>query len=365
MIQSMRFFFHVTTLLILTSCGLNKTDRESKMPELPFPYQVYLDSIDEDGCFPTIGNDGQGFNAISHNIVYPELPDTLSLSHYADSLLQFYNIILAFNTMAYDIGTAERYIGEFDYGLEQADALDSINLSGIKIPEIKELIRSICQKGAKTIRRGEKPNEQDVPEIGQFYDAFNEFSDPLYEAHIDDREFDPTVLIDNYQEIHSKALTDTTSFRSELLNMVRTETDFQKQCVLARELAYANYHSHERNDMQIVSVLDNLLRSNKYSPLLGELWRMWRCLLQIEILGSRSNDGAMYNLFYNQMRNRVVLVYIAHMKSHYNDKLAFKEFVRLTRTHNIVRNSSYMFGNNGNLEDIELFYSVLHPKNND
>lgn len=362
MMKYMRFFLIATSFIFLISCSQHKVDSGRTQAGLSFPYQTYLDNMGEDECFPTIGNDGQGFDAISHNMVYPNLPDTLSLSHFADSLLQFYNIVLAFNTMAYDVGTAERYMGERDFGLEQADALDSINLSGIHISEIKDLIRIICQKGASTIRRGEMPNDQDVSEIGQFYDAFNKFSDPLYKAHLDDCEFDPTEIISNYQEIHSKALTDTVSFRAELLNMVRTETDFQKKCVLARELAYANYHSPERNDKQIVSVLDNLLKSNKYSPLLGELWRMWRCMLQINIFSSRSNDSAMYNLFYNQMRNRVALVYIAHLKTHYHDKLAFKEFARLTTTYNIVRNSECMFGNNGNLEDMELFYSVFQSE---
>ncbi len=360
--QSISIFLTVSILLILMSCRQNKVGNEGSMTGLAFPYQAYLDNMEENEYFPTIGNDGQGFDAISHNIVYPEMPDTLSLSLYADSLLQFYNMILAFNTMAYDVGTAERYMGESDFGLAQADALDSINLSGIKLPEVKELIQTICKKGAIAIRKGEKPNDQDVPEIKQFYDAFNQFSDPLYDAHLEDSEFDPKSLISNYQEIHSKALTDTTSFRNELLNMVRTETDFQKRCVLARELAYANYHSPMRDDKQIVAVLDKLLKSNKYSPLLGELWRMWRCMLQINILGSRSNDGAMYNLFYNHMRNRVALVYIAHMKTHYHDKLAFKEFARLATTYNIVRNSECMFGNNGNLEDMELFYSVFQSE---
>lgn len=89
---------------------------------------------------------------------------------------------------------------------------------------------------------------------------------------------------------------------------------------------------------------------------------MWRCMLQINIFSNRSNDSAMYNLFYNQMRNQVALVYIAHLKTHYHDKLAFKEFARLTITYNIVRNSECMFGNNGNLEDMELFYSVFQSE---
>lgn len=62
------------------------------------------------------------------------------------------------------------------------------------------------------------------------------------------------------------------------------------------------------------------------------------------------------------MRNRIALVYIAHLKTHYLDKLAFKEFVRLTITYNIIRNSECMIGNNGNLEEMELFYAVLESE---
>ena len=40
--------------------------------------------------------------------------------------------------MAYNVGTAERDIKEHDFGLEQADALDSMNLSGIHISKMKD-----------------------------------------------------------------------------------------------------------------------------------------------------------------------------------------------------------------------------------
>lgn len=174
-----RFFLIESSLILFISCNQNKVDGERTQDGLSFPNQTYLDNMGEDECFPTIENDGQGFDAISHNIVYPELLDTLLLRHYADLLAQFYNIVLAFNTMVYDVGTAERYIRELEFRLEQADALDSIDLSGIHISEIKDLIRIICQKGASAIRRGEKPNDQDVPEIKQLYDAFKKFSDPI------------------------------------------------------------------------------------------------------------------------------------------------------------------------------------------
>ena len=127
----MRIFVTVTSLLLLISCGHNRVS-DSNVDELSFPYQTYLDNMGADEYFPTIGNDGKGFNAISDNIVYPELPDSLSESLYADSLLKFYNAVIAFNTMAYDVGTAERYMDEqADFGMEQANALDLINLSGL------------------------------------------------------------------------------------------------------------------------------------------------------------------------------------------------------------------------------------------
>lgn len=64
---------------MLYACNGNKESfTDLKVPA--FPYQTYLDSIGEDESFPTIGNDGGGFDAISNNICYPEMPDTLSLS---------------------------------------------------------------------------------------------------------------------------------------------------------------------------------------------------------------------------------------------------------------------------------------------
>lgn len=343
--------------------GSDKGQREIIIPS--FPYQAYLDSMGEDQWAPNIGDDGEGFESISHKIRYPEMPDTLTLSHFADSLLQCYNIALAFNTMAYDVSTAERYISESGFRQSHSDAIDSINVSGIGERDIREALLAASKSAASWIRKGVEPNSKDNPAVNKFYEAYNKYSTAFIENHISDEEFKPESVIEDYAEIHAKALADTASYRLELLRMVLEEPDFAKQCVLAREFAYDNYRHPQRSDKEMVAVIDKLLRSNKYSPLLGELWRMWRVALQINILGSRSNDGAMYNLFYNDMRNRVALVYIAHLKTHPHDKVAFKEFLRLAQAYNITRNSPCMFGNNANLEAIELFYSVYNVEESD
>ncbi len=87
---------------------------------------------------------------------------------------------------------------------------------------------------------------------------------------------------------------------------------------------------------------------------------MWRCFLQSEISGSLTNDGAIYNLFYNHIKNQIALVYIAHIKNNPDDKLAYKEFTKLIYQNNIVRNSEYPYGNNSNIEEFNLFVSEFN-----
>lgn len=218
------------------------------------------------------------------------------------------------------------------------------------------------QEAGQWIKEGKLPNEQKSNEVAIFYDVYNKFSEPFISAHISDAEFDPSTILDSYKEIHQKAITDTLSYRYELLKQVRSEPDFQKICVLAREFAYANFKSKERDDKDLVSIIDPILKSNDYSPLLYDLWLMWRTALQKNILGSPSNDGAMYNLFYNNMRNHVAVVYITHLKSHPHDKVAFNQFARLAMEYNITRNSPCLIGNNSILDEMTLYDECWNNK---
>lgn len=354
--EKMKYCVAFILLAAIGSCSGRGEAVPARIPS--FPYQAYLDSMTEDADFPTIGNDGDGFSAISRNIRYPEMPNSLNLSHFAYTLLQFYNTVLAFNTMAYDISTAERYMGENDFGFEQVDALDSINLSGIKSSEMREALATVSRKAAEWIHSGKKPNKQENAEVRHFYELYNGIYEPFIEAHYSEAEYSPADVLENYDTIHAKAVSDTATFRAELLQKVLTEQDFEKKCILAREFAYANYNSPVRDDKELVAVLDWILREDDYSPLLWELWLMWRTALQKNIFSGPSNDSAMYNLFYNDMRNRVALVYIARLNTHQRDALAFKAFYQLTMAHNIVRNSPMLFGNNSMLDTMTLYDGI-------
>lgn len=319
-----------------------------------FPYESYFGQLSEYQTCVEIGDDGEGFNAISHKIRYPEVSAESGSSQFADSLLLLYNTSLAYNTMAYDVSTAERYIWDNSLCVEEANALDSINLSGIKDKDMREALLACSKKSAKWIREGNSPNEQKNSEVAAFYEVFNKFGNKFLDKHMTNDDFDPSTIIVNYDEIHQKAISDSSDCRDELLEMVLAEKDFQKKCVLAREFAYANFNSKEEDDMELVAVIDPILRSGEYSPLLYDLWLVWRTALQKDIFGSPSNDGSIYNLFYNDMRNRVALTYINYLERNPNDKVAFKKFAELAMQYNITRNA-LPIGNNSLLDEMNLY----------
>ena len=139
------------------------------------------------------------------------------------------------------------------------------------------------------------------------------------------------------------------------MNLVLNEKDFQKKCIYAREFAYSNYKSPKRDDEELVAVIDPILNGDEYSPLLGQLWLIWRTALQLDCFGSRSNDGAIYNILYDTMRTRVAGKYIEHLAPNPNDNVAFTEFFRLAYELCVVRNSPCIFGNNSNLDEMNIY----------
>ncbi len=353
----MKIKLSVSTVILaisIVSCTNNQRSENTQIPS--FPYESYLQA-------GKIGNDGNGLNAISHNIRYPEMPGSLNLSSFADSLLLMYNTCLAYNTMAYDVSTAERFMTDSTRCIDQANALDSINLSGIRDKKIRDALMACSKKAAYWIKSGKRPNEQENTEVSTFYEVYKQFRDPFLEAHLSKTEFDPSKVLEDYKEIHQRAITDTLSYRHELLKRVCSEVDFQKKCVLAREFAFSNYNNPACDDKELVAVIDPILRANNYSPLLGELWLIWRTALQSRIIGSMSNNGDMYNLFYNDMRNHVALQYIAHLNTHPTDKVAFNKFFELVSVCNITRNSDALFGNNSILDEIKIYHEILNMNN--
>lgn len=349
------------TILLLTVCSSISlvgctVSSNNDLPTFPTEYQAYLDSIPDGEGFPVISYDGNGFQAISQNVEYLILPDKLKGNAFADSLTCIYNMGSAFNAVAYDCGTADRYAGEWSDTVRLAfiDCLRKINLDGVMDDRAKIAIQNICNKASSDIAAGEKTSETQFDAVEDFYDCINSYVTPIVlrygEAFPDD--WSDGLL--QYEKLHYKALTDTVKGASDILAQYVEEPDFRKKCVYAREWTLAEYKTG-RDAQMLVAVIDPLLRSGEYSPLLADLWLRWRTALQIYVFGGRSNDSPMYNLFYNSMKNRIVLTYIKRLAEHPNDAVAFKGFLRLCYTVNICRNSGALLGNNATSDEMELY----------
>lgn len=334
--------------------------REAKVPE--FPYQHYLDALDAEGNpLVAISDNDYGYNPICPHIRYAELPEDLAGNALADSLLQFYNASLAYNAFMYDLGTSARYLNEDSTAVTFANAFEAINLSGVKNEKLRKALQSSAQIAAESLRQEVSPYERPNDGYTEFMKLFDEYTDGLFMPRYTDEKYDPYyVLWGDYYKLHDKALAaDSLNFRGELVQMVLKEKDPVLQVLYACELAYSNYVSEEKNNEEVVAVFDMLLRADKYSPMLRDIWRIWRVILQMDLLGGPSNDSPMYNLFYNDMRNRVALTIIKHITAvpEEEDWFACMELVKLGFAENINRHSGIMVGSNVISEDMELFYN--------
>lgn len=350
-------------------CSGETKHTEEPTPTIPeFPYEKYLiQDNDTTANFPTIGDDGDGFAAISDKTRYPVIPATISTDAFIDSLVQCYNIALAYNAIEYDVGTAFRYM-EDSLNVYYGKALLSPKLDGIKSEKIKALLREMAQTAVRNINEGVDPESSENKAAGELIEYINNNISQIIKGHFTDTEnagFDPSTVVTDYEELHNEVINDAENAVDKLLAMTLNETDFAKKCIYAREYIYADFIAHKYDEKNIVTIIDQILRADEYSPLLGDLWLIWRLKLQLLIFSGYSNDSAMYNMFYNDMKNRVVATYLSHIKDDPNDVVAFSELLSLIYGSNIVRNSGVLFGNNAMLDERNLLFHLTMPDTED
>ena len=270
-----------------------------------------------------------------------------------DSLALYYNARLAYNTAAYDLSTISRYLNDRDK-TPFINSFDSINVEAISDFKLREVLKNVGKDVANVLRSGNDPSEVALPSVQKYNELIDHFEDNLFAGQLNHDEYDPTTVINGYAKIHGDAIDDSVNHFKDLLQLTLGETDFQKKCVYAMELAKCG-HTNGEGQQAVTTIIDSLLLSGEYSPLLRELWLIWRANLQMYLFSGRSNDSAMYNLFYNDMKNRVAGTYLVRIKSNPEDKIALKEFFRLANEGNVTRDSGTLLGNNCILDEMRIY----------
>lgn len=355
----------VAAILQLASCSKtpasDTSDAQLCKDSLAFPYQDILDQDfnDKQSSF-IIGDDGDGCQPISDKIRYPEIPADAHYSAFTDSLLQYYNVELALHALESDIYAAERFYDDKDYNNATIEAIESINLSGIKDKTLHDRLKRLADAYATSLRTDQWDEIPDVSE--NLFASLRQFGRRLEMPDVLDAEFRKDSLVTDIKEVYVNAGSDST-YSATLLDRVIAEQDFERQTILTHPLVVACWINPDANNDEVFAIIDHQLRDGRYSTELVWLWKIWRVYLQTYYFSGLSNDSPFYNLFYNDMRNRVALTLLNQINRQPDDLIALVMFNNLCDERNICRGGNdNLFGNNAFSDRIYLINRFINRK---
>lgn len=165
---------------------------------------------------------------------------------------------------------------------------------------------------------------------------------------------DIRLFIPKFDSIYALRKDQSEENERYLKMMAQQALDFDRKCLYTIELAHQSRYDEAH---PALPMLEELMVAKQYSRYLHEVWRTWRCVKQIGI--SPSRDGMIPNLEYNQMRFRCLNTVLRQIIDHPKDIMAINQFLFMASYDNIIRYSSYMFGNSAPLEQMVLFPEIL------
>ena len=160
--------------------------------------------------------------------------------------------------------------------------------------------------------------------------------------------YDKENFVQDYDSIFSLRGTSDATYLKRLADEAKS---FDAKCIYTLEYAHTITEDWEH---PAIKSLEYLMKSEKYSIYLHEIWRTWRCLLQ-ENLGS-SKDSEIPNDLYNRMRLVCAHTILEYIIQHPSDIMAINQFIVLSSINNIERYGVYPYGNQNMMEQLELFY---------
>lgn len=160
-------------------------------------------------------------------------------------------------------------------------------------------------------------------------------------------------FISDYDSVYDLRRKQSEENERYLESMARQSPDFDKQCLYVIEFAHQRRYDGVH---PAIPMLEELMQSGHFSRYLHEVWRIWRCLKQVEL--SPSRDGMIQNLAYNEMRYRCLNTILRQIIKNPKDIWAINDFCYLATYDNIIRYSSYLFGNSAPLEQMMLFPEI-------
>ena len=149
-----------------------------------------------------------------------------------------------------------------------------------------------------------------------------------------------------------------TNMVAELKEKYDEAKSFDARCIYAIELAHAyeaDVDSWAEDDYRnpAIPLMEYLMKEQKYSIYLKELWMKWRTLYQDS--EGASKDSEIPNHIYNEYRKICISSTLAYIKEHPDDILAINNYIVMAFEKNILREGVFRYGNQYMLDKYNLF----------
>lgn len=123
--------------------------------------------------------------------------------------------------------------------------------------------------------------------------------------------------------------------------------NFDEQCSLWQ--LWANCPPPlDDEDRWIAAVGCRLMNSGRYSPVMDDVWTMWRAMVQMFF--GQSRDSYIPNQYYNEYRKTCYVSCLRHIERFPNDNYAMNSAAVLYGYHNLLRYGIFPYGNDGYVE---------------
>ena len=145
---------------------------------------------------------------------------------------------------------------------------------------------------------------------------------------------------------------------AELKEKYDEAKSFDARCIYAIELAHAyeaDVDSWAEDDYRnpAIPLMEYLMKEQKYSIYLKELWMKWRTLYQDS--EGASKDSEIPNHIYNEYRKICISSTLAYIKEHPDDILAINNYIVMAFEKNILREGVFRYANQYMLDKYNLF----------
>ena len=141
----------------------------------------------------------------------------------------------------------------------------------------------------------------------------------------------------------------TDNITAALLDKIQNADNFEEQCSL---LLLSLGHSDTMSPWSLL-VIERFIESGRYTLELYYMWKLWRTLYQEE-MGGLSRTSIIHNWLYNKYRRAAFITTCKYLATHKVSKAETLPAIYLAFESDLIRNGSFILGNDAALDLYEL-----------